>query len=67
MNLPIYKTITGTLDEIEQEIYTLQKNLLELKIQKLTKQNIKTHLFIHIRRRLSQLEFKKHQIKNIKT
>jgi len=63
MSLPKYKDIKGTIEEIDQEIFILQKSLFDLKIKKSTKQDVKAHLFIHIRRRLAQFEFKKGQIK----
>ena len=61
MSLPKYKDlneITNIL-EIDQEIFVLQKNLFDLRIKRSTSQSIKPHLFLHSKRRLAQLKFKK--------
>ena len=61
MSLPSYKEIDKltTVVEIEQEIFILQKNLFDLRIKKKTSQTLKPHLFLHSKRRLAQLNFKK--------
>ncbi len=51
MSLPKYK-----------EIINLRKILFDLRVKKLLHRKIKTHLFVHIKRKISQLKFKKHQI-----
>jgi ribosomal protein L29 len=60
MSLPKYKELVNltTLDEIEKELFLLQKNLFNLRIQKLTSQSVKNHLFSHTKRRISQLKFR---------
>ena len=49
MSLPKYKELENltTIDEIDQEIFILQKNLFDLRIKKSTSQTVKPHLFIH--------------------
>ena len=37
----------------------LQKSLFDLRIKKSTSQTVKPHLFIHAKRRIAQLKFKK--------
>ena len=37
----------------------LQKNLFDLRIKKSTSQTVKPHLFIHAKRRIAQLKFRK--------
>lgn len=61
MSLPKYKelSVLKTLDEIDQEIFLLQKNLFDLRMKRSTNQNIKSHLFTHYKRRIAQLNFKK--------
>lgn len=61
MSLPKYnelKDLTSIL-EIDQEILILQKKLFDFKMQKSKTQAIKPHLFIHTKRRISQLKYKK--------
>jgi ribosomal protein L29 len=45
--------------DIEKEIFILQKSLFDLRIKKSTSQNVKPHLFLHAKRRIAQLKFKK--------
>jgi len=61
MSLPKYKDLNSlsNVEEIDQEIFILQKNLFDLRIKKSTSQNLKPHLFLHTKRRLAQLNFKK--------
>ena len=61
MSLPKYKDLNAIINisEIEQEIFLLQKNLFDLRIKRSTSQSIKPHLFLHSKRRLAQLKFKK--------
>jgi ribosomal protein L29 len=61
MSLPKYKelSVLKTIDEIDQEIFLLQKNLFDLRMKRSTNQNIKSHLFTHYKRRIAQLNFKK--------
>ena len=61
MRLPKFKDLNAitNISEIEQEIFLLQKNLFDLRIKRSTSQAIKPHLFLHSKRRLAQLKFKK--------
>jgi len=61
MTLPKYKetNLLIAIDDIDKEIFLLQKNLFELKLKKLTNQSKKSHLFTHTKRRIAQLKFKK--------
>jgi ribosomal protein L29 len=61
MSLPKFKDLNAitNISEIEQEIFLLQKNLFDLRIKRSTSQAIKPHLFLHSKRRLAQLKFKK--------
>ena len=46
MSLPKYKELDNltTIDEIDQEIFILQKNLFDLRIKKSTSQTVKPHI-----------------------
>jgi ribosomal protein L29 len=68
MTLPKYKDLNSlnNLVEIDNEIFILQKSLFDLKIKRSTNQTIKPHLFVHAKRRLAQLKFKKLSLLNIK-
>jgi ribosomal protein L29 len=61
MSLPKYKDLKdlNLVEEIDKEIFILQKNLFDLKVKKSTSQTIKPHLFAHAKRRLVHLKFKK--------
>ena len=61
MTLPNYKELDKltTLIEIEKEIFLFTKNLFDLRMKKSTNQSIKPHLFVHTKRRLAQLKYKK--------
>ena len=61
MSLPKYKDVISltSLVEIEKEIFMLQKNLFDLRIKKSTSQTVKPHSYIHAKRRIAQLKFKK--------
>ncbi len=60
MSLPKYKELENlkTSNEIDQEIFILQKNLFDLRLKKSTSQTVKPHLFIHAKRRIAQLKLK---------
>ena len=60
MSLPKYNDLKDikTLEEINQEIFILQKNLFDLRLKRSTSQANKPHLFKHSKRRLAQLKFK---------
>jgi ribosomal protein L29 len=66
MSLPKYKELENltNVDEIDQEIFILQKNLFDLRIKKSTSQTVKPHLFIHAKRRIAQLKLKKSLLEN---
>jgi ribosomal protein L29 len=66
MSFPKYKALEQlkTLIEIDQEIFILQKNLFDLRIKRSTSQSVKPHLFLHAKRRLAQLQYKKSLLKN---
>lgn len=61
MSLPKFKELESilTIPEIDEELVSLQKNLLELKISQATKQTIKNHFYTHTKRRIAQLQLKK--------
>jgi ribosomal protein L29 len=61
MSFPKYKDIEKleSIEEINKEIFILQKNLFDLKIKKLTSQTVKPHLFSHSKIRLVHLKYKK--------
>jgi ribosomal protein L29 len=64
MTLPKYQQLEKltNLYEIQKELFVLQKNLFDLRVQKLTSQSVKNHLFSHTKRRISQLKFKIHEL-----
>jgi ribosomal protein L29 len=64
MSLPSYTEIqeTKTLEEIEKEIFLLQKSLFELRFKRSNRKEIKSHLFVHAKRRIAQFQYKKAQI-----
>jgi ribosomal protein L29 len=61
MSFPKYKDIEklDLIEDINKEIFILQKNLFDLKIKKSTSQTVKPHLFSHAKRRLVHLKYKK--------
>jgi len=61
MSLPKYKELESitNLNEIDQEIFILQKELFDLRLKRSTNQTTNPHLFKHAKRRLAQLKFKK--------
>ena len=61
MSFPKYKDLNTltTISDIDQEIFLLQKNLFDLRIKKTPNQSHKSHLFVHTKRRIAQLKFKK--------
>ena len=61
MSLPKYKELKNLTDlnDIEKEIFLAAKEVLDLKFKKATNQTIKSHIFIHLRRRIAQLQYKR--------
>ena len=61
MSLPKYNELENltNVEEINKEIFILQKNLFDLRIKRSTSQTVKPHLFIHAKHRIAQLKFKK--------
>ena len=61
MSLPNYNELASLtlITDIDKEIFILQKNLFDLRIKKSTSQTVKPHLFLHAKRRIAQLKFKK--------
>ena len=61
MSLPKYKEIENvtTLNDLDQEIFVIQKDLFDLRLKRSTSQAIKPPLFKHAKRRLAQLKFKR--------
>lgn len=61
MTFTKYKEVNALVSttDIDQEIFILQKELFDLRIKKSRNQTIKSHLFIHAKRRIAQLKFKK--------
>jgi ribosomal protein L29 len=61
MSLPKYKELNllSTVNDIDNEIFLLQKNLFDLRIKRSTNQSNSPHLFVHTKRRIAQLKFKK--------
>jgi ribosomal protein L29 len=61
MSLPKYKDLNllSTVNDIDNEIFLLQKNLFDLRIKRSTNQSSNPHLFVHTKRRIAQLKFKK--------
>lgn len=68
MSFPTYKTLENLtkISEIDEEILVLQKSLFDLKMKRSTNQSIKSHLFVHTKRRIAQLNFKKGILENPK-
>ena len=61
MSFPKFKDLEKlkTPSEIDEELYILQKSLFDLRMKKLSSQAVKPHLFLHAKRRIAQLKFKK--------
>ena len=61
MSFPKYNdlNILTKVDEIDKELLVLQKSVFDLRMKKLTSQTVKPHLFLHAKRRIAQLQFKK--------
>jgi ribosomal protein L29 len=61
MTLPKYSELVEitSLLKIDEEISILSKTLFDLRMKKSTNQGIKPHLFVHTKRRIAQLNFKK--------
>ena len=68
MSLPKYKDLNSlsNVEEIDQEIFILQKNLFDLRIKRSTNQTNKPHLFTHTKRRIAQLKYKKSLLTKLK-
>ena len=66
MSLPKYNELENltNVEEINKEIFILQKNLFDLRIKRSTSQTVKPHLFIHAKRRIAQLKLKKSLLEN---
>jgi ribosomal protein L29 len=50
---------TSTLSDIDQEIFLLQKSLVELKLNTATRKSFQFHLYKHTKRRIAQLKFQR--------
>ena len=61
MSFPKYSDlkVLTQIEDIEKELLVLQKSVFDLRMKKLTSQTVKPHLFLHAKRRIAQLEFKK--------
>ena len=61
MTFPQYSELDNftTVDEIDKEIFISQKFLFDLRMKKATNQALKPNFFIHTKRRIAQLTFKK--------
>lgn len=61
MTLPTYKELDSFVDitKIEEEIFVLQRSLFRFRFLLATRREVKPHLFVHIKRRIAQLKFKK--------
>ena len=68
MTFPKYNDLNNlvTVVDIDQEIFIATKNLFDLRMKRSTNQKVKPHLFIHIKRRLAQLKYKKFSLLKIK-
>jgi ribosomal protein L29 len=66
MTLPKYKQLDEitTILKIDEEIYFLRKTLFNLRMKRSTNQDVKPHLFVHTKRRIAQLNFKKTTLLN---
>jgi len=67
MSLPKYKELENleSISKIEEEIYILQKILFDLRMKKATQKDVKSHLFMHTKRRIAQLNLKKTTLLNV--
>jgi ribosomal protein L29 len=61
MTLPKYSELNSfnNVNDIENEIFKLQKKLFDLRIQRAANKAILPHLFIHTKRKISQFQYKK--------
>jgi ribosomal protein L29 len=68
MTLPKYKELNSlnSTTDIDQEIFILQKTLFDLRIKSSRNQPIKPHVFVHTKRRIAQLKFKKFSLLKVK-
>jgi ribosomal protein L29 len=67
MNFPKYKNLESFKSEIEidEEIFLLKKSLIELKFQAVSRKIKLHHVYRFTKRRISQLLFKKSNLKLI--
>lgn len=63
MSFSKYKELENltNLSDLNEELFLLEKNLLDLKIKR-KKKKAKPHLFSHFKRRIAQLNFKKSEL-----
>jgi len=61
MSLPKYKDLLSftSLVEIETEIDLLQRTLFDFRMKRSTKRTVKPHSFLHTKRKIAQLNFKR--------
>jgi ribosomal protein L29 len=48
-----------SLEDVNKEIFILQKNLFDLRLKRAANKSILPHLFKHTKRKLAQLKFKR--------
>ncbi len=64
--LPKFRELDNflTISDIDEEIFLQEKKIFNLKMNKKIKKDeqFKSHLFVHIKRRIAQLQFKKSTI-----
>lgn len=61
MSLPRYTSLDSlkTVDEIDKEIFCVEKKLFDLRIKRAVTQGMKPHLYRQAKRQLAQLKFKR--------
>jgi large subunit ribosomal protein L29 len=66
MSLPNYRDLASlvTENDVEQELFRLQKSIFELKMAKASRKTFQPHLFKHTKRRIAQLLYKKSLLGN---
>jgi ribosomal protein L29 len=67
MTFPKYKDLETlkSISDINNEILRQQKILFTLRTTLSTSNGLKTHMFLHLKRKIAQLKFKKATIKEI--